>query len=117
MRRWILIMLLLIYPFQVALAMADRCCLTTPQGVTHHASATQPAAQSPAVATDDHGSASDPHCAACVFVHTISVPSAIAVLPALHDAGPAFPLASHWLASHSPGRPERPQWPPAAAVQ
>ncbi|WBS03043.1 hypothetical protein OU994_01670 [Pseudoduganella sp. SL102] len=107
-------MLLLIYPFQVALAMADRCCLTTPQGVTHHASAAQPGAQPVALAADDHGSASDPHCAACVFVHTISVPPTIAMLPAVYDTVPASSSASHWLASHSPGRPERPQWQPAA---
>lgn len=117
MRRWILIMLLLIYPFQAALAMADRCCLTTPQGVTHHAAATQPAAQPLAAAADDHGSASDPHCAACVFVHTISFPPSITLFPAMHDSVPAFSDTSHRLASHSPGRPERPQWQPAAAIQ
>ncbi|HAV37997.1 MAG TPA: hypothetical protein DCX52_16900, partial [Massilia sp.] len=39
MRRWILIMLLLVYPFQVALAVADRCCVTTPAGLTHHVAA------------------------------------------------------------------------------
>lgn len=120
MRRWILIMLLLIYPFQVALAMADRCCLTTPQGVTHHAGAgSQPELQlepQPIFQTgDDHGSASDPHCAACVFVHTISFPPTIAMLPAVHDTVPAASPASHWLTSHSPGRPERPQWQPAAS--
>ncbi|MBB3222368.1 hypothetical protein [Pseudoduganella umbonata] len=110
-------MLLLIYPFQAALAMADRCCLTTPQGVTHHAAAAQPTAPSAAMTADDHGSASDPHCAACVFVHTISFPPSIALLPAVHDSGPASSPASHWLTSHSPGRPERPQWQPDAAVQ
>ncbi|QBE63804.1 hypothetical protein [Pseudoduganella lutea] len=116
MRRWILIMLLLIYPFQVALAMADRCCLTTPQGVTHHAQAAQPvAAQLVADSGDDHGGASDPHCAACVFVHTISFPPAIAAIPALHDTAAAFAVLVSALPSHSPGRPERPQWPPAAA--
>lgn len=114
MRRWILIMLLLIYPFQLALAMADRCCLTTPQGVTHHASAAQPMVQAEATAPDDHGSASDPHCAACVFVHTISFPPSITMLPAVHDTVPASSPASPLLASHSPGRPERPQWQPAA---
>ena len=36
MRRWVLIILLLAYPFQVALAVADKCCVTTPAGVTHH---------------------------------------------------------------------------------
>ncbi len=110
MRRWILIMLLLIYPFQVALAMADRCCMTTPQGVTHHAVEAQPVFD----AGDEHGGASDPHCAACVFVHTISFPSAIAVIPALHDTVPAHAPAGPASTSHSPGRPERPQWPPAA---
>ena len=110
MRRWILIMLLLIYPFQVALAMADRCCLTTPQGVTHHAME----AQSVADSGDDHGSASDPHCAACVFVHTISFQPTIAMIPAVHDAVPTFAGTLPALPSHSPGRPERPQWPPAA---
>jgi hypothetical protein len=117
MRRWILIMLLLIYPFQVALAMADRCCLTTPQGVTHHAAAAQPASPAIVAAVDDHGSASDPHCAACVFVHTISFPSSFATLPAVHDTVPTIAATAPTLTSHSPGRPERPQWPPAAVIQ
>ncbi|HEX8603362.1 MAG TPA: hypothetical protein VF774_12005 [Pseudoduganella sp.] len=114
MRRWILIMLLLIYPFQVALAMADRCCLTTPQGVTHHVAGSQ--AQPAFDAGGDHGGASDPHCAACVFVHTISFPPAVAVIPALHDTVPVSVHASPALTSHSPGRPERPQWLPAAVM-
>ncbi|WP_338768810.1 hypothetical protein [Massilia sp. METH4] len=112
MRRWILIMLLLVYPFQVALAMADRCCLTTPQGVTHHVQAAQPVLDT----SDDHGSASDPHCAACVFVHTISFPPTIAAIPAVHDTVPTFATATPTLTSHSPGRPERPQWQPVAAA-
>ena len=115
MRRWILIMLLLIYPFQVALAMADRCCLTTPQGVTHHAVAGAAVAAQPVADSGDHGSASDPHCAACVFVHTISFPPAIAMLPAVHDTVPVFAATAPAPASHSPGRPERPQWQPVAA--
>lgn len=117
MRRWILIMLLLIYPFQVALAMADRCCVTTAQGVTHHEVAGAGAAAQPAAdAGDEHGSASDPHCSACVFVHTISFPPFATMFPALHDTAPAFTAASGTLSSHPAGRPERPQWPPAAAT-
>lgn len=112
MRRWILIMLLLVYPCQVSLAMADRCCLTTPQGVTHHAAAAQPAFD----AGGDHGGASDPHCAACVFGHTISFPPAGAVLPAPHGSDPVAALPGPARTSHSPGRPERPQWRPAAAT-
>jgi hypothetical protein len=110
MRRWILIMLLLIYPFQVALAMADRCCLTTPQGVTHHLQTAQPVADG----GGDHGTASDPHCAACVFVHTISFPPAVTVFPAVHDTVPTFATTGPAPTSHSPGRPERPQWQPVA---
>jgi hypothetical protein len=36
MRPWVLIILLLVYPFQVALAMAAQRCATPPAGVTHH---------------------------------------------------------------------------------
>jgi len=115
MRRWLVILLLLIYPFQVALAMADRCCLTTPQGVTHHATSAEGASIQPMlVAADDHGGASDPHCAACVFVHTLSMPPALTVIPAIHAAEPVRTDVPATLISHPAARPERPKWPPAA---
>ena len=58
MRRWVLIILLLVYPLQVALAMADQCCVTTPSGVTHHVAEGEPGDQAlePAFVADDGAS-------------------------------------------------------------
>ncbi len=111
MRRWILIMLLLIYPFQVALAMADSCCVTTAQGVSHHAAeaAQEPGSES---ASDDTGSG-DPHCSACVFSHTITILQAFTVTPAAHEAVPAPVAICVTPASRPADRPERPKWPAA----
>lgn len=132
MRRWILILLLVVYPFQVALAMADGCCASTAAGVTHHAAeGAQASPQAAAVkvamlqaamvqaamlqADDDGAGPADPHCPACMFGHILSLPSAsvsvgVERLAAAANASPAaFP------ASRPAPRPERPQWTAAAA--
>lgn len=44
MRRWVLIILRLVYPFQIALAVAHKCCVTTPAGMTHHSADQRPGA-------------------------------------------------------------------------
>jgi hypothetical protein len=117
MRRWIIIMLLLVYPFQVALAVADKCCVTTPAGLTHHGAEQDRATfAAPAVfvADDGHGALSDPHCAACVFGHIIYLPSGSIDLPAAphHVERTAFALPSPTAPPR--GRLERPKWPTAA---
>lgn len=113
MRRWVLIILLLVYPFQVALAMADRCCVTTPVGVTHH-SAGEARAEPVFLADDGASAAADPHCAACSFSHSFYLPTEPLVLPAgrHHTPGIAFP--SRFLSSPPAARPERPKWRAAA---
>jgi hypothetical protein len=78
MRRWVFIILLLVYPFQVALAMADKCCAITSAGVTHHLaqSASGASAGEPVFVADDDSSAlADPHCAACTFGHILYLPA------------------------------------------
>lgn len=117
MRRWIIIMLLLVYPFQVALAVADKCCVTTPAGVTHHSAAPgedAAVAQAVAAADDGHGALADPHCAACVFGHIFYLPSGSIDLPAAthHMERTAFTLPSPTSPPRS--RLERPKWSPAA---
>jgi hypothetical protein len=104
MRRWVLILLLLVYPFQVALAMADRCCVTTAAGVTHHvavqADGTSAAGAEPVFLADDDGpSMADPHCPACMFRR--------------HHA-PAVAAVQSFPSSPPAARPERPKWPAAA---
>jgi hypothetical protein len=111
MRRWLLILLLLIYPFQVSFALADRCCLATAAGVTHHAA---DAGQSAQAADDGYTGAADPHCAACTFGHAAALPPLIAPLPMPHTPALSPALPSYLPASHLPGRPDRPQWHPAA---
>lgn len=121
MRRWILILLLVVYPFQVALAMADACCASTASGVTHHAA--EGAQASPQIAAakvamlqaaDDGAGPADPHCPACMFGHILTLPSAsVAVgVERLADAANAPPAA--FPASRPAPRPERPQWTAAA---
>ncbi|QJE02335.1 hypothetical protein HH212_21825 [Massilia forsythiae] len=126
MRRWILILLLVVYPFQVALAMADACYASTASGVTHHAA--EGAQASPQIAAakvamlqaavlqaaDDGAGPADPHCPACMFGHILTLPSAsVAVgVERLADAASAPPAA--FPASRPAPRPERPQWTAAA---
>jgi hypothetical protein len=112
MRRLVLIILLLVYPFQVALAVADKCCAMTPAGVSHHSVATGAA---PVFVADDHGaSLADPHCAACTFGHTACLPAEFVVIPA--ERRQAVDIAFHppFLTAPPARRPERPKWSAAA---
>lgn len=115
MRRWLIIVLLLIYPFQVSLAMADKCCATTPSGVTHHALQAGDAAEAQPVfeADDAQTSLGDPHCAACASGHGAAPPCSVDVLPAPAPAAGASPSIALSPASLPAGRPERPKWIPA----
>jgi len=115
MRRWILIMLLLVYPFQVALAVADRCCVTTPAGVTHHVVAGKDGLTAqPAFVVDEGASLlADPHCAACTLGHSVGLPSEAPAFPGSEPQSGAAVAASAILAPPPPARPERPKWPAA----
>jgi hypothetical protein len=115
MRRCVLIILLLVYPFQVALAMADRCCVTTPAGVTHHSVTQGAAAATPVFVADDDGPAlSDPHCPACVFGHILYLPSDVIVFASQRHHALAIVSTPPFLASPPAARPERPKWRAAA---
>jgi hypothetical protein len=117
MRRWLLIILLLVYPFQATLAMADQCCVTTPAGVTHHSADGEPenaAAVASLIADDASSPLADPHCPACVFGHLSGVPAQPLVLPAAAHQPAAVASATPFFTSLPAPRPERPQWPAAA---
>ena len=116
MRRWVLILLLLVYPFQVALAMADKCCVTTAAGVTHHVAQPGAALTAEAVflADDDGPSMADPHCPACMFGHILTLPSETSVVPAQRHHAPAVAFVPSLRDSLPAARPERPKWPAAA---
>ncbi len=111
MRRLVLIILLLLYPFQVSLAMADQCCVTTPAGVTHHGTGEGTANAAPAFQAGDAPSAlDDPHCPACVFGHLSGVPTTALALPGDgHQASAIASLAPFFTSPPAP-RPERPKW-------
>lgn len=118
MRRLVILFLLLVYPFQLALAMADRCCDMTPAGVSHHVAAADgafAAAPSMALQEDEGAGAADPHCAACSFSHTAAAPPARDPLPFAHERGALSAAAVFSPASHPAGRPERPKWPRVCA--
>lgn len=111
MRRWLLILLMLIYPFQVTLAMADGCCLATPAGITHHADDDSDASAQPMLGVDDGaGAAGDPHCPACVFGHTSCIPQHLVLHPPARERVAAPLVAALSPSSHLAGRPDRPQW-------
>ena len=78
------ILLLLVYPLQVALAAADKYCVTTPTGLTHHSvgQAGAIAAEPMVVADDDRSALADPHCPASVFGQVLYLPSDSVVLAA-----------------------------------
>jgi hypothetical protein len=117
MCRWVLIIMLLVYPFQVALAMADRCCVTTPAGLSHHSTAEGGSLETPqTVVLDDDASPgrADPHCPACVFGQIASLPASIGLQPAVAPHGAAISSATPFLSSVPRIRPERPNWPPVA---
>lgn len=117
MRRWVLIILLLVYPFQVALAMADKCCAMTPAGVTHHLAA--PASGASAgepmfLADDDSAALADPHCAACTFGHILYLPSAFVVTPEARHRTTRIAFIPPRPTSPPAARLERPKWTAAA---
>jgi hypothetical protein len=115
MRRLILIILLLVYPFQVALAVADKCCAITPGGVTHHSVAAGAAHAEPVfVADDDGASLADPHCAACTFAHTACLPAPFVVVPAVRRHAVDVAFFPPFLTAPPASRPERPKWSAAA---
>ena len=116
MRRWVLIILLLVYPFQVALAVADKCCVTTPVGVTHHGAGQPGAAIEPVFLVDDGASALvDPHCPACVFGQSFYLPSDAVAIPAANHRESPQAFALPFPTSPPASRPERPKWPAAAS--
>ncbi|WP_056437259.1 hypothetical protein [Massilia sp. Root335] len=112
MRRLILIVLLLVYPFQVALAVADKCCAMTPAGVSHHSVVT--GADTVFLADDDGASLTDPHCAACTFGHTACLPAQFVVIPADRRHASDIAFFPPFLTAPPASRPERPKWSAAA---
>jgi len=117
MRRWLLILLLLVYPFQVTLAMADQCCVTTAAGVTHHGTAGDngSASAEPVLLADDAASAlADPHCPACVFGHLSGVPAPVLAMPRAGAHASAIATPVPFFTSPPVARPERPTWSVAA---
>lgn len=110
-------MLLIVYPFQVALAMADRCCVMTSSGLTHH-SAEQARGTEVAAAVsvaDDNGSAlSDPHCPSCSFAHHCYLLASPLTLVAAQHASASIDCATPFATSPPVLRLERPKWPAAA---
>jgi len=113
MRRWVLILLLLVYPLQVALAMADQCCVTTPAGVTHHAAeqGNGPALDAAFVADDGNSPLADPHCPACMLGHIIYLPSGATAMPGQRHDSTAIAAVLPFVSSPPAARPERPKWP------
>ena len=109
--------MLLVYPFQLALAMADQCCVSTPTGVTHH-SAGQGNSLGPVepvfLADDAYSSLADPHCPACVFGQIPGLPSGVAPIPVGAHHVAAISSLTPFLTSVPKSRPERPNWPAAA---
>jgi hypothetical protein len=117
MRNWVLIILLLVYPFQVALAVADKCCVTTPAGVTHHSAKQGPdrtTAEPVFVADDEFAALTDPHCPACTFGHSLHLPSELVILPAERHQMEAIAFIPPRPTSPPVPRLERPKWPTAA---
>ena len=111
MRRWLLIILLLVYPFQVTLAMADQCCVTTPSGVSHHDATLDDASEVAVMLADDAGSPlADPHCPACVFGHLAVAPPRVLVLPDGGHHAALLSAVSPFFTSLPATRPERPKW-------
>lgn len=117
MRRWVLIILLLVYPFQVALAVADKCCVATPAGVTHHIAEQGPdrtTAESVFAVDDESAALTDPHCSACTFGHSLHLPSDLVVMPAERRQTEAVAFIPPRPTSPPVPRLERPKWSAAA---
>lgn len=111
-------MLLIVYPFQVALALADGCCTATAAGVTHHGVQTQGSAaiaDAPVlVAGDALSAASDPHCPACSLGHQSCLASSPVFLAALAQGMSPGAFRSPFVNGPPLARLERPKWPSAA---
>jgi len=117
MRRWVLIILLLVYPLQVALAVADECCVTTPAGLTHHGAGSgsgAAAAQAVFLVDDDRSTLADPHCPACTFGHSLYLPSEFILVPGVRHHTPGIAFISPRLTTPPAARLERPKWYAAA---
>jgi hypothetical protein len=117
MRRWVLIILLLVYPFQVSLAMADKCCAMTSAGVTHHLAQSESGASTGEpvfVADDDSSALTDPHCAACTFGHILYLPSDFVVTPEARHHTTRIAFIPPRPTSPPAARLERPKWTAAA---
>lgn len=119
MRRWVLIIMLLVYPFQVALAVADGCCVATPAGISHHGAVSDkgvavPAAVAPFPVDEARPALADPHCAACVFGQIAGFPVSVAAVPAVAHRVAATSASFPLLPSIPRSRPERPNWPASA---
>jgi hypothetical protein len=114
MRRWLVIILLIVYPFQVVLALADECCVTTPGGVTHHGVAEQGSSTftaAPALIDDAAVSAlADPHCPECNFGHQLYLPSVPIAITVGHQNTPRMASDIPFPASLPMVRLERPKW-------
>ncbi|NRR30590.1 hypothetical protein HSX11_10355 [Oxalobacteraceae bacterium] len=116
MRRFLVILLLLILPVQVTLAAVDLCCGYT-KGSMHKPCDDEPAEQSRATPVKAHvasQSSIDVHCALC-FLGSVGFMSAPSVrkMPTLVDRSAVPPGAGVLFVSHVFPRPERPQWPHA----
>ncbi len=114
MRRFLIILLLLILPCQVTLAAVDLCCGF--DRATRHQPCTVEA-QEQLDLSKPHSSVNSPidaHCAMC-FLGSICIMSAPAVrkLPQQLEDSAAVASARIHFASHASPRPERPQWQPA----
>jgi hypothetical protein len=114
MRRFLIILLLLILPCQVTLAAVDLCC-GFDRTTRHQPCAVE--AQEKLDLSKPHSSVNSPidaHCALC-FLGSISIMSAPAVrkLPQQLEHSAAVASARIQFASHAAPRPERPQWQPA----
>lgn len=114
MRRLFIILLLIVYPFQVALAMADRCCTLTAGGVSHHSAAGSGFAAAPVLVADDGPGLGDPHCAACSFGHTVGLPSHAIDTPATRHRAARAACALPFATAAPACRFERPKWSSAA---
>jgi hypothetical protein len=110
MRRLLIIVLLLIFPFQVTLAAVDACC-----GYSTQARHGECAAEAkPGRAADPVHTLSkvDVHCGMCVLgsVSYLPLPTVLPVKP-LVDRSTAAAAGPIHFASYLAPRPDRPQWP------
>lgn len=113
MRRILIMLLLLIFPFQVTLAAADACCRY--DKIVRHGECNEQA-QTSKLADTSHGlSKIDVHCVLCVLGAAGYLPTQTST-PLRHsvDRSAAPPASVVRFASYLEPRPERPQWLPSA---